>query len=288
MLVAGTRDAVGESPHWCPDDGSLVWTDIVGRRVHRLDPRTGALRSWSSPVAVGALARAADGGFVAATEAGFAHLRLGDGDAVDLSAIAPVLAEFPHLRFNDGRCDRQGRFWASSMAWRPDPARADGGLWRLDGRGAVQLLDDLVIGNGLAWSPDGATMYLADSARSRALVWAFDYDADDGVPHRRRVFLDLRGSGGRPDGAAVDTDGCYWLAATDAGEVRRYTPAGRLDLAVALPVLHPTMPAFGGADLRTVFITSMRGVGAPDAAPDGGVFALGVPHQGVAEEAYGD
>lgn len=286
LLVADTRDAVGESPSWCAAEHALVWTDILGRRVHRLDVQRGTVRDWASPVAIGALAPAQGGGFVAATDQGFARVTLGEGDALMLDPIAPVLAGQDALRFNDGRCDRQGRFWASSMAWTPDPLRADGTLWRLERGEASPITSDLVLGNGLAWSPDGRTMYLADTARTRALVWAFDFDCDEGLPMNRRLFLDLRDSGGRPDGAAVDTDGCYWLAATDAGEVRRYTPEGRLDLRIAVPVAHPTMPAFGGADLRTLFVTSIRTAGAAENDPDGGVFAIAVQQQGMIERAY--
>jgi len=285
-LVADTRDATGESPLWCPDRAGLVWTDIPGRRLHHLDPVRGAVRTWRSDAAVGSLAQAADGGFVAAVEHGFARLHLGDGDSATLESIAPVLAHDAALRFNDGRCDRQGRFWASSMAWEPDSRHPAGTLWRLDRGEARAMLGGLVIGNGLAWSPDGRTMYLSESDGEKAGVRAFDFDPDEGVPHGGRPFIDFRGSGGRPDGAAIDTDGCYWIAVADAGLVQRYTPAGVLDLSIALPVSQPTMPAFGGPDLRTLYVASLRPPDTPLHLPDGGVFAIDVAHQGLPEPLY--
>jgi sugar lactone lactonase YvrE len=129
-------------------------------------------------------------------------------------------------------------------------------------------------------------MYLADTHASRNLVWAFDYDVDNGTPHNRRVFVDFAGSGGRPDGATTDTDGCYWVAATGAGEVRRYTPQGQLDLAIALPVTHPTMPVFAGDDLGTLFVTTLRHPDVAEAAPDGGLFRLRVAQRGIMETFY--
>lgn len=281
-LVADTRDRIGESPIWCARTRTVVWTDIAGRRIHRLDIASARVTTFDTSLAIGCIATARDGEYVAATEDGFAALRL-TGAVAELTLIAPVLRNRPTLRFNDGRCDRSGRFLASSMAWTPQLDDAPGALWRLDARARTLHSPPLVIPNGMAFSPAGDRLYLSDSHPSRAAVWVFDYDPDDGVPSSGRPFLDMRMSGGRPDGAAVDTDGGYWIAASDAGEVRRYTPAGRLDRVVLVPVPHPTTPVFGGGDLHTLFIASARRHDASPTAPDGGLFALRVAQQGVAE-----
>lgn len=284
-LIADTRDLVGESPLWCPHTLSLLWSDIIGRRMHRLEIASGAVETWTLDEAIGCIAHTSDAGLVAATERGFARIRAGAG-ALALKVIAPVLEGHANLRFNDGKCDRQGRFWASAMAWKPDPGQPVGALWRLDSGSAQMILGDLVVGNGLAWSPDGRTMYLADSHKTRQVVWAFDFDTDEGLPTNRRIFIDFNAIDGRPDGAAIDVDGCYWIAATDAGAIQRYTPGGKLDLSIPVPVAHPTMPAFGGSDLRTIYITSLRPATAAQNEPDGGVFALDMAYQGLAEQEY--
>ena len=196
----------------------------------------------------------------------------------------------PQMRFNDGRCDRQGRFWASTMQTNMG-ADAVGALYRYDPKndGIVDHLaaqiEDLVVPNGLAFSPDGRTMYLSDSHPSRQLIWAFDYDIDSGTPHNRRVFVDMNSHPGRPDGAAVDAEGCYWICAIDAGQVLRFTPDGKLDRSLSLPVKKPTMCAFGGDRLDTLFVTSIRpqGIDLSDQPLAGGVFALNPGVKGLPE-----
>jgi sugar lactone lactonase YvrE len=129
--------------------------------------------------------------------------------------------------------------------------------------------------NGLAFSPDGGTMYLSDSHPSVQKIWAFDYDIDSGMPQRQRMFVDMNEHPGRPDGAAVDADGCYWICANDAGLIHRFTPEGKLDRSLAVPVKKPTMCTFGGPNLDTLFVTSIRPAGDLSEQPlAGGVFAL--------------
>jgi len=137
-----------------------------------------------------------------------------------------------------------------------------GKLYRFDADAARAsrvdaVIEDLIVPNGLAFSPDGKTMYLSDSHASRQIIWAFDYDIDSGTPHNRRVFIDMNAHPGRPDGAAVDADGCYWICGNDAGLVHRFTPDGRLDRSIAIPTSKPAMCAFGGPGLDTLFVTSI-------------------------------
>jgi len=191
------------------------------------------------------------------------------------------------MRFNDGRCDRQGRFWSGTMVMDMAAAIPDGVLYRFDANGVLSapVVDALITQNGLAWSPDGTTMYLSDSHPLRRLIWAFDYDAETGEPRNRRVFADLNHHAGRPDGAAVDADGCYWICANDAGLLLRFTPQGKLDRQIAVPAVKPAMCAFGGRDLDTLFVTSIRpGTGATE--HDGHVFAVRPGVSGLPEPEF--
>jgi sugar lactone lactonase YvrE len=191
------------------------------------------------------------------------------------------------MRFNDGRCDRQGRFWAGTMVQDMSLASTQGALYRFDEKGVLSapIVEGLITQNGLAWSPDGRTMYLSDSHPQRRLVWAYDFDPDTGTPTAQRVFADLHDYAGRPDGAAVDADGCYWTCANDAARLLRFTPHGKLDREIALPASKPSMCAFGGSDLKTLFVTTIRP--ATNATEDDGyAFALNAGVQGLPEPDY--
>jgi sugar lactone lactonase YvrE len=202
------------------------------------------------------------GGLVAGMETGIFSLELGEGGTVAAQRLAAPPADElgAGMRFNDGRCDRQGRFWAGTMFMDMSAARPDGRLYRYSAEDGLSapLVSELVTQNGLAFSPDGRTMYLSDSHPSRRRVWAFDYDVDAGVPHNRRLFVDMSGYAGRPDGATVDSDGCYWTAGNDGGCLMRFTPAGVLDRQIELPFAKPSMCCFGGAGLDTLLVTSIN------------------------------
>jgi sugar lactone lactonase YvrE len=166
--------------------------------------------------------------------------------------------------------------------------RAVGQLFRYDARGiSTPFVSELVTQNGTAFSPDGRTMYLSDSHPARRMVWAFDYDIDDGVPSNRRVFADMADYAGRPDGAAVDADGCYWICGNDGGCLLRFTPDGRLDRRIDVPMLKPAMCAFGGKDLDTLLVTSIVSGKPEDAEWGGSVLLLRPGVQGVAETPFG-
>lgn len=164
-------------------------------------------------------------------------------------------------------------------------ARAVGGLYRYGAQDGLHgpVVSGMLTQNGLAWSPDGRTMYLSDSHPQVRTVWAFDYDVEQGVPHDKRVFLDLSQQKGRPDGAAVDLDGCYWSCANDAGLLQRFTPQGKLDREIALPMAKPSMCAFGGPDLDTLMVTSIDPGTGGDA---GSVLLLRPGVTGVAETPF--
>jgi sugar lactone lactonase YvrE len=154
-------------------------------------------------------------------------------------------------------------------------ANPAGALYRFDANGVLSapVVDSLITQNGLGWSPDGKTMYLSDSHPLHRLIWAFDYDIESGEPRNRRVFADLHHYAGRPDGAAVDADGCYWICANDAGLLLRFTPQGKLERQVPVPPTKPAMCAFGGRNLDTLFVTSIH-PGASASEHDGHLFAV--------------
>ena len=278
---------VGESPVWRPEEQALYWVDIPARHIHRFHPASGARQRWTTPEMVACIAFDRAGHVVAGLESGIFALELGDADEVSSRRLAGVVHAMAGMRFNDGRCDRQGRFWAGTMHMDMAAAHAVGSLYRYTAeKGLVAgFAEGLLTQNGLAWSPDGSTMYLSDSHPRARTVWAFDYDTASGMPSRQRVFVDMNQHPGRPDGAAVDADGCYWTCANDAGKVLRFTPAGRLDRVEDIPAAKPSMCAFGGPNLDTLYVTTIRP--AEGAQPDAGaVFALRPGTHGIAETPF--
>ncbi|MDE1179954.1 SMP-30/gluconolactonase/LRE family protein [Paraburkholderia sp.] len=296
--AAGTTPAtVGESPVWRAAEQALYWVDIPAQKIVRVRADTGERTDWQLPEKVACIAFDARGTVLAGCESGLFAVTLpeaqpgGAGAAEAMSVTGRKLAApgfaSSNMRFNDGRCDRQGRFWSGTMVQDMSLADPAGALYRYDTDGVLSapVIDALIVQNGLAWSPDGTTMYLSDSHPTRRLIWAFDYDVASGEPRNRRVFADLHHYVGRPDGAAVDADGCYWICANDAGALLRFTPEGKLDRRIDVPAIKPAMCAFGGRDLDTLFVTSIRpGEGATE--HDGHLFALRPGVTGLPEPEY--
>jgi len=276
-LILDARNATGESPVWSSREQALYWVDIPAKRLNRWSPSTHTTQTWATDEMIACIAQRRDGAWIAGMESGMFRLET----AADGSLISTRLNSVQHaqagMRFNDGRCDRQGRFWAGTMLLDMAAGVAAGALYRHEQGQPVLApqLSPFIVPNGLAFSPDGKTMYLSDSHPSVQAVWAFDYDIDTGTPHNRRLFIDMNAYPGRPDGAAIDVEGCYWICGNDAGLVHRFTPDGRLDRSLAVPVKKPAMCAFGGANLDTLFVTSIRpGGDLSDQPLAGGVFAL--------------
>ncbi len=259
--IGTMRCSVGESPVWHAGEQALYWTDIPERTLWRWNASTGRCEGWELPEMAGCIAMTANGLALAMETGIFVAPQPKEGtELAPVECLVEVEHARPDMRFNDGRCDRQGRFWAGTMVLDTAQGAPAGKLYRFDGmtRRGQAVMDDLIVPNGLAFSPDGRTMYLSDSHVSRQTVWAFDYDIDSGTPHNRRVFIDMNTHPGRPDGAAVDVDGCYWICGNDAGLVHRFTPDGRLDRSIPIPATKPAMCAFGGPGLDTLFVTSIR------------------------------
>lgn len=278
----------GECPVWDWREQVLYWCDIDGGRVNRFDPASGHNVFVALDEQVGSFALTAEPGvLLVALRSGLHRLDMRNGMR---SRFA--LPELPSIarRLNDGRCDPMGRFWVGSMC---DPIIASdrsGTLYRIDADARVSAhLGGLAIANGIAFSPDGRAMYLADTGVEVRRLWRFDYDVVEGVLGTRHLVAGAPAQG-RPDGGCCDTDGCYWSAQLDAGRVLRYTPDGRIDRAVTLPVQWPTMCAFGGADLDILYITTLRRGGAAADLPDqplaGSIFACHPGAQGLPETPF--
>ncbi|MDP4301312.1 SMP-30/gluconolactonase/LRE family protein [Leptothrix discophora] len=250
---------LGESPMWHPTEQVLYWCDIPGRRLHRLDPATGATRHWDFPVEPSCCAPLLGGGLLLGMRDGIWRFDPGTSGRARLSAPPYDVAS---ERFNDGKCDPQGRFWVGTIH---EPRQPQAALYRWQPGALDRVAGDITVSNGLAWSPDGRTLYWSDTKAHR--ISAFDFDPAEGSLSRERVFMDfpvkqagqdLSTYGGRPDGAAVDSEGCYWVAMFEGQRLLRIAPDGRIVREVRLPVRCPTMPCFGGADLRTLYITTSR------------------------------
>ncbi|WP_339522825.1 SMP-30/gluconolactonase/LRE family protein [Pseudomonas sp. EA_35y_Pfl2_R111] len=292
-LILDARNATGESPVWSAAEQALYWVDIPAKRLHRWSAADGQSQSWLAPQMLGCIARSSDGGWIAGMQSGLFHLHPQADGQLSSRLLCEVEHARPGMRFNDGRCDRQGRFWAGSMLLDMAAAAPVGAMYRYSASQDEPLnaqLSGFIVPNGLAFSPDGRTMYLSDSHPSVQAIWTFDYDIDSGKPHNRQLFVDMREHPGRPDGAAVDADGCYWICGNDAGQIHRFTPDGRLDRSLTVPVKKPTMCAFGGRNLDTLYVASIRpdGIDLADQPLAGGVFALNPGVTGLEEPHFND
>jgi len=267
QAVTTRANLLGESPFWHPDEGRLYWVDIPARQIRRADPKSGATESWAMPLEPGCIAPVRGGGFMIA-------LRDGIYRAPAWGTAPLLVARFAHdprtTRFNDGKADPAGRFWAGTMYEPRDARRAE--LYSIDlhaGDAGEPLIElkaaNAIIANGLAWSPDTSTVYWADTPSH--VIHAWRWDADSNGMHDHRVFAQFApkpagwkpgdaGYGGRPDGAAVDVQGNYWCAMYEGGRLLKLSPSGDLLAEILVPVRCPTMPCFGGDDLRTLFVTS--------------------------------
>jgi sugar lactone lactonase YvrE len=283
-IALPARAQLGECPLWSPTEARLYWEDIDGRAVHRFDPATGVDEVRAAPGRPGSLAlTATPGRLLAAVEGRLSFLDWATGEWEDWIELEP---EGRGNRMNDGRCDPAGRFWVGTMFDPTSAKQATGSLYRIDADGRSTVTrTGIGVPNGLAFAPDGLTMYWADTHRDT--VWAYDYDVDTGEARNERVFLDFSGLPGRPDGACIDEDGCYWIACVYGSAVLRVTPRGDVDRQFAVPTLKPTMPAFGGPSLSTLFITSIGGGGShavdPAQPAAGDLFAIETGYRGIPE-----
>lgn len=251
-VVVAAENLLGECPIWCDRSQQLYWVDSRAPAINRLDPATGWTAHFPTPETIGSICLTETGDLLGAMTTGVFRV---SADGVVGSPILPREADQPDNRFNDGRCDRRGRFWVGTMN---DKARVPtGNLWRIDADGsAARMASDIIVPNSLAFSPDNRTMYLADTYRHE--IRAYDFDLDDGAIANPRLFSDLRDRPGRPDGSAIDAEGCLWNAEYAGGRIVRYRPDGRIDRVIEMPVTQPSCCCFGGRNLDELYITSAR------------------------------
>jgi sugar lactone lactonase YvrE len=275
--VLDAKALVGEGAMWDDRTQHLWWVDIDGQKLHRFDPATGGDEDWPMPSRIGCFVFRESGGLVVALEDGFAFF---DPVTGQVEPIVDPEADQPGNRFNDGTPDPAGRFVAGTMPMGERlPVAA---IWRLDAARRVEkLIDGLRVSNGMAFSPDGRLFYWSDSEASVQTIWRAPYAAETGALGAPEVFASTFDLAGRPDGGTIDADGCYWMAGVGGWQLVRFTPDGRIDRIIEMPVEKPSKIAFGGPDLATLFVTTIGSGPTPGTEARqpqaGGLFALRVP-----------
>jgi sugar lactone lactonase YvrE len=278
QTVADHTAALGESPFWHPHEQMLYWVDISGKQLLRANIYMGTVEAWDMPSEPGCIAPAASGGLVIALRHGIFRAQAWGGP---LQHLVTLDYDPAHMRANDGKCDAAGRFWVGTI----DETRSkkNAALYCIDARDMTETgsprvhckispTAGMTTANGLAFSPDNHSLYWADTPSHT--VWAWDFDATTAAMTARRVLTsfapkppdwqadpaasDNGGYRGRPDGAAVDAQGNYWVAMFEGRRVCQLAPDGGLLAEFAVPLQCPTMPCFGGEDLKTLYLTSAR------------------------------
>ena len=286
-IVADLKTTLGESPLWDVEQQRLYWVDSFDGRVLRCTADGRELRAWDVGQKIGSLALRQSGEqAIVALQDGVYNLDLPSGE---LTLVTDPEPNQPGNRLNDGKVDRQGRFVFGSMDTLEETASAK--LYRLDADLSVHTLDEgIICSNGPCWTPDGRTLYFCDTWTGD--IWAYDYDPATGAASRRRTFAKVDTSaGGAADGCTVDADGCLWQALVYAGQLVRYSPDGKVDRVIEMPVKKVTSVAFGGPDLDTLYVTSMAKPPLPrfpaDGQQRGALFAVtGLGARGIAERRF--
>jgi len=254
--IVDGRNVLGEGVLWCERSARVLWTDIEQSVLYACAADGSALQSWHLPERLCSLALTEDSGrLLLALASRLAFFDLDDGV---LTPICAVEAELPSTRLNDGRCDRQGRFVFGSFNQDEHPKLPIGGFYRLNHDLSLERLPlgGVAIANSICFSPDGATMYYADSAKGE--IRCCDYDPASGAVSGERVFVAAGAAPGDPDGSTIDAEGCLWNARWGAAQVARFTPDGRLERVLELAAPQPSCPAIGGPGLDQLFVTSAR------------------------------
>jgi len=275
---------LGECPRWDEKQGLLYWVDINAFQLHRFDPITGVndFIQFEEEIACFSL-RSNGKGFVAGMRSGFYFI---DGWAPERRLIVDPETSLDKNRFNDGRCDALGRFIAGSVY---PPKDHDGAnLWSLDSSlQAKKLVEGLLTSNGAGFSPDNKTFYYSDTPKH--VIYRYDYNLQSGEITNGRIFHQFEFGNGRPDGAAVDSEGYYWTALYEGSRIARLSPAGEVVEEIALPVMCPTMVAFGDDDLKTLYITTVGNRPAEELQKfphSGAVFKVRVDVPGLIEHRF--
>lgn len=253
-VIDAPQTVLGEGPMWSVREQVLYWIDIVSRRIFRLRPETGQVDVRELPYAPSAVIPRASGGLLIVTKKGMA---LTDFDSPQLESIAVPLVDFKKEVFNDAKCDSVGRLWVGTRDLHVN--EPNGGLFCMHADFSMDRhASGLIVSNGIAWGESGRVMYHVDSRPGR--IDAYDFDASAGTLSNRRIFRDYAKESATviPDGCAADAEGGLWVAEVGDWHIRRYAPDGRLDREIRMPFQKPTSVMFGGADLGTLYVTSMR------------------------------
>lgn len=280
--VVPSKDALGEVPLWEAEHERLWWIDVRAPSIQCWQPATGARQRWTLPTrSVGSWAFRQGGGMLVSLQDGLYGFDPATGQCGRLLALEDDMAGH---RLNDGRCDNRGRFWVGTMH---DTVRGPvGSFYRVEKDFKPQkVFDGVDIPNSTVFSPDDRLMYFADTPAMK--IWVFDFDLEAGRLSNRRVFVDCATEQrGAPDGSAIDSEGCLWNAKYGGSCIVRYTPQGKVDRVIELPVTQPTCCTFGDSDLGTLYITTAWQKLSPEQlAPQplaGNVFALRPGAQGFA------
>ena len=245
------RALLGEGPVWDARRGELLWVDIVAGAVNAYEPETGATRRVELGEDVGCFGLTRDAGtVVAALRSGWYWVDVASGMK---ELIAPMPDGAPNVRFNDGAVDPGGRFWSGTLE--DGEKNPVGTLFRLDPDLGHRTVDSgFLCSNGLAWSVDERWLYFVDSRRDA--IYRYPFDAETGQVGERELFLDTTPFPGIPDGIEIDLDGLLWCAFWDGAQVVAFDDTGTARIELPVPAPRPTSIAFGGPDLRTLFITS--------------------------------
>lgn len=268
-----TTYQLAECPTWDERTGRLFWADIQGRAIHAMDWQSREITSWQFENEVGSFGLTEDGRLVVAV---WDKIILFDPKSGNRELLAEIEANLPQTRLNDGKIGPDGAFWVGTMDT-SSPREPIASLYRVSGTGEVdEIREGLQVSNGLAWSPDGTTMYHADS--SPGWIEAYSFDPETGEIGSKMLFAQQTNETGRPDGATVDSDGNYWSAGVSAGLVNCFAPDGSLKTVIKIPAPKPTMPCFCGPELDQLVVTSLKPPADPDASePDhlsGGLFLI--------------
>ena len=270
---------LGEGPLWHAEEQALYWVDIAQKQLHRLQWQSQLHQQWSMPDFIGCIAPRKSGGLIAGIGPHLATIDLPSGDVSILHTFADG------LRLNDGKCDRQGRFWFGSA----QPNAPEAKLYRYDPDGTLTTMEEgIYISNGLGWSPDNRYFYYTDSVART--IWRYDFNPNTGEICNRIVWVELSEADGFPDGLTVDAEGFVWSACWEGQQVVRYAPSGKSDRVIPMPVARPTSCMFGGPKLTTLFVTSCsRDVTETDALPEpaGSLFAIETVSKGLIEPSFG-
>lgn len=282
-VALAVKADLGECPRWDEKAGLLYWIDINAFELHRFNPTTGVNDTLKFNEEIGCFSLRPEKGFVLAMRSGFYFL---DDWNTALRAIADPEADLQQNRFNDGRCDAEGRFLAGS--YYPPKDHDGANLWSL-GADLVpkKLVEGLLTSNGAAFSPDNRTFYLSDTPKH--VIYRYDYDIHSGEIANREIFCEFPKGNGRPDGASVDIEGCYWSALYEGGRIVRINPQGKIVEEITVPATCPTMVAFGGDNLKTLFITSVGNRPAEELKEyphSGAIFKVDVDVPGLVENRF--